>query len=185
MVVHQLTSSLVPARRFDRPTHRGGNFAARRYLYACHHRFVNGYESTDQVREIVPVPPMEMKGNGTVLEHPTTPSASEEQPCPVSTSRQFAGRSRWSRCWTCSASSPRHDRGCSGMEAVRCTPPRRAIAARSPVNVALGCYYCHGCRSHGNQLELWAAATKLPLHQPAIDLCHRLGRDVPWIRRWR
>ena len=52
------------------------------------------------------------------------------------------------------------------------------------VNVALGCYYCHGCRSHGNQLELWAAATKLPLHQAAIDLCHRLGRDVPWIRRW-
>ena len=92
---------------------------------------MNGYESRDQVRGIVPVPPMEMKGNGTVLEHPTTPSASEEQPCPVSTSRQFAGRSRWSRCWTCSASSPRHDRGCSGREAVRYTPPRRAIAARS------------------------------------------------------
>ena len=91
----------------DRPKHRGGNFAARRNLYACDHRFVNGYESTDQVRGIVPVPPMEMKGNGTVLEHPTTPSASEEQPCPVSTSRQFAGRSRSSRCWTGSASSPR------------------------------------------------------------------------------
>jgi hypothetical protein len=91
---------------------------------------VNGYESTDQVRGFVPVPPMEMKGNGTVLEHATTPSASEEQPGPVSTSRQFAGRSRWSRCWTRSASSPRNDRGCSGREAVRCTPPRRAIAAR-------------------------------------------------------
>jgi hypothetical protein len=23
------------------------------------------------------------------------------------------------------------------------------------VNVALGCYHCHGCRSHGNQLEPW------------------------------
>ena len=52
------------------------------------------------------------------------------------------------------------------------------------VNVALGWYYCHGCRSHGNQLELWAAATKRPLYQAAIDLCDRLGRDVPWIRRW-
>ena len=52
------------------------------------------------------------------------------------------------------------------------------------VNVALGRYSCHRCRSQGNQLELWAAATKLPLHQAAIDLCHRLGRDVPWIRRW-
>jgi DNA primase len=52
------------------------------------------------------------------------------------------------------------------------------------VNVALGRYFCHGCRSHGNQLELWAAATKRPLHQAAIDLCHRLGCDIPWIRRW-
>ena len=51
-------------------------------------------------------------------------------------------------------------------------------------NLAIGRYYCHHCRSHGNQLELWAAARKLPLHQAAIDLCHQLGRDVPWIRRW-
>jgi len=51
-------------------------------------------------------------------------------------------------------------------------------------NVAIGRYYCHHCRSHGNQLELWVAATKLPLHQAAIDLCHRLGRDIPWIGCW-
>jgi DNA primase len=52
------------------------------------------------------------------------------------------------------------------------------------VNVALGRYSCHGCRSHGNHLELWAAATKLSLHQAALDLCQRLGRDTPWIQRW-
>jgi len=52
------------------------------------------------------------------------------------------------------------------------------------VNVALGRYFCHGCRSHGNHLELWAAATKLPLHQAALDLCHRLGQEIPRIRRW-
>ena len=52
------------------------------------------------------------------------------------------------------------------------------------VNVALGRYFCHSCRSHGNQLELWAAARKLSLHQAALDLCHRLGHDIPWIRRW-
>jgi DNA primase len=52
------------------------------------------------------------------------------------------------------------------------------------VNVAIGRYYCHRCHSHGNQLELWAAATTLPLHQAAIDLCRRLGRDVPWVRGW-
>jgi DNA primase len=57
--------------------------------------------------------------------------------------------------------------------------PRRSFS----VNVAIGRYDCHRCHSHGNPLELWAAATKLPLHQAAIDLCHRLGRDISWIRR--
>jgi DNA primase len=52
------------------------------------------------------------------------------------------------------------------------------------VNVAIGRYFCHRCQSHGHPLELWAAATKLPLHQAAIDLCRRLGRDIPWIERW-
>jgi DNA primase len=52
------------------------------------------------------------------------------------------------------------------------------------VNVELGRYYCHGCRSQGNPLELWAAAKKLPVHQAAVDLCQRLGREIPWIRRW-
>ena len=59
-------------------------------------------------------------------------------------------------------------------------PSRRSFS----VNVAIGRYCCHRCESHGNQLELWAAATRLPLHQAAIDLCRRLGHDVPWIRRW-
>jgi DNA primase len=61
-----------------------------------------------------------------------------------------------------------------------CGAPRRSFS----VNVALGRYPCHRCHSQGNALELWAAATSLPLHQAAIDLCRRLGRDVPWIRRW-
>jgi DNA primase len=52
------------------------------------------------------------------------------------------------------------------------------------VNVAIGRYCCHRCHSCGNQLELWAAATRLPLRQAAIDLCRRLGRDIPWIERW-
>jgi DNA primase len=51
------------------------------------------------------------------------------------------------------------------------------------VNIAIGRYYCHQCHQYGNQLELWAAFTKLPLHQAVIDLCHRLDRDVPWIHR--
>lgn len=52
------------------------------------------------------------------------------------------------------------------------------------VNVDTRRYYCHQCRCYGNQLELWAAVTRLSLHQAAIDLCHALGREVPWIRNW-
>ena len=52
------------------------------------------------------------------------------------------------------------------------------------VNVSIGRYSCHRCHRRGNQLELWAAARRFPLHQAAVDLCHRLGCDVPWIRRW-
>jgi hypothetical protein len=52
------------------------------------------------------------------------------------------------------------------------------------VNVAIGRYFCHRCHSHGNQLELWAAVTKQSLYHATVDLCGRLGRDVPWIHRW-
>ena len=52
------------------------------------------------------------------------------------------------------------------------------------VNVEIRRYHCHKCKSKGNQLELWAAFTKLPLHPAMIELCRVLGRDVPWIRRW-
>jgi hypothetical protein len=34
-------------------------------------------------------------------------------------------------------------------------------------------------------LELWAAYIQKPLHPAMIDLCHALGRDIPWIYRWR
>lgn len=51
------------------------------------------------------------------------------------------------------------------------------------VNVASRRYYCHKCRSHGHQLELWVAFTQSKFHPAMIDLCHALGREVPWIRR--
>jgi DNA primase len=63
-------------------------------------------------------------------------------------------------------------------------PTSRRRRRSFSVNVEIGRYFCHGCHSRGNQLELWAAATKLPLHRAAIDLCHRLGREIPWIERW-
>jgi DNA primase len=66
-------------------------------------------------------------------------------------------------------------------------PLHGSSSARSrcfSVNVAIHRYRCHKCHSHGNQLELWAALTKRKLHPAMIDLCHALGREVPWIRRW-
>lgn len=52
------------------------------------------------------------------------------------------------------------------------------------VNVQTARYHCHKCGSNGNQLELWAAFNKLTLYDAAVDLCHALQRDVPWIKRW-
>jgi len=75
----------------------------------------------------------------------------------------------------------------SGMQWYGHCPLPECRSARGEsfsVNVALGRYCCHRCRSQGNALELWTAATKLPLHQAAIELCHRLGHAVPWIHRW-
>ena len=62
-----------------------------------------------------------------------------------------------------------------------CEPKHRRVFS---VNVARNCYYCHKCRSHGDQLKLWAEASNKPLHPATIDLCHQLGIQVPWIHRW-
>jgi DNA primase len=66
--------------------------------------------------------------------------------------------------------------------------PLHASTASRPrhfsVNVVIGRYRCHKCHSQGNQLELWAAFTKLSLYQAAIHLCQALGRKVPWVRHW-
>lgn len=60
------------------------------------------------------------------------------------------------------------------------SPHSRAFS----VNLREGRYYCHKCKSHGNQLELYAAVKDTAVYQAAVDLCRALGRDVPWIKRW-
>jgi len=52
------------------------------------------------------------------------------------------------------------------------------------VNLKTARFYCHQCGQHGNQLELWAAATKQPLYDAALELCERLSREPPWIHCW-
>jgi len=53
-------------------------------------------------------------------------------------------------------------------------------------DVPSGRYDCQGCRCRANPLELWARlgrTSRSPLYRAAADLCYRLRRDVPWIRR--
>ena len=82
----------------------------------------------------VPVPPIEIKGNGTALlpcHQPPQPQKRSKS-CRASTSTSFASRSRWSRYSTCSASSPASERATNGTEVVPCTNPRPLVLDASP-----------------------------------------------------
>ena len=59
------------------------------------------------------------------------------------------------------------------------TPASRSFAADASKNL----WHCFRCGAGGNVLDLWVAVTRQPLHAAVIDLCRRLGRDVPWLRR--
>jgi DNA primase len=50
-------------------------------------------------------------------------------------------------------------------------------------NIERNVYRCFHCGSSGNQLDLWAAATRQPLYQAAIELCEKFHRPVPWLPR--
>lgn len=60
------------------------------------------------------------------------------------------------------------------------SPGSRSFAA----NLRKHTFRCFKCGAGGNQLDLWAATSKLPLHSAARDLCQRLGIEAPEIRRW-
>ena len=61
----------------------------------------------------------------------------------------------------------------------RHSPQSRSFSAHLEKNV----YRCFHCRSAGNQLDLWAAATRQPIWEAAIDLCDKLHQPVPWLNR--
>jgi transposase len=50
------------------------------------------------------------------------------------------------------------------------------------VHLTKNVFRCFKCQAAGNHLDLWVAATRQPLYQAALDLCHRLHRPVPWLR---
>lgn len=59
----------------------------------------------------------------------------------------------------------------------------RATSVSFAANLDRNVWYCHAsaCGEGGNQLDLWVKLTGLPLHEAAIDLCKKLGRDAPWL----
>lgn len=56
---------------------------------------------------------------------------------------------------------------------------RRSRGRSFSANLRKNAYRCFHCGSQGNQLDLWAAATRQPLRQAAIDLCEKLHHPVP------
>jgi DNA primase len=58
-------------------------------------------------------------------------------------------------------------------------PRSRVFAAHLEKQV----WHCFHCGAHGNALDLWLAVTKQPVYAGALELCRRLGPEVPWLPR--
>ena len=78
-----------------------------------------------------------------------------------------------------------HER--SGNQVRGGCPVHRSCFGRSrsfSANLDENVYRCFNCGSSGGTLELWAAVHGTSVYDAAIDLCERLGIEVPWVRRW-
>jgi DNA primase len=58
---------------------------------------------------------------------------------------------------------------------------RSATSRSFAAHLGKSAWHCFRCGAGGNALDLWAAITHQPLHAAVLDLCQRLGRDVPWL----
>jgi hypothetical protein len=67
-------------------------------------------------------------------------------------------------------------------------PLRQCVSSdrhRFSANLTRNQFQCFSCGAKGGQLELWAAITSdQSIYNATIDLCLRVGIEVPWIRRW-
>jgi DNA primase len=57
------------------------------------------------------------------------------------------------------------------------SPRSRSFAA----HLQRHCWRCFRCGAGGNALDLYAAATRLPLYEASLELCRRLGLTPPWL----
>jgi DNA primase len=56
---------------------------------------------------------------------------------------------------------------------------RSATSRPFAAHLGKNAWHCFRCGAGGNALDLWTAVTRQPLHAAVLDLCQRLGRDVP------
>jgi len=75
--------------------------------------------------------------------------------------------------------------GRSGVQVRGPCPIHKSTRPRSRIfsaNLDRNIYQCFkaSCGSKGNQLDLYAAVTGLPLYEAATQLCNKLHLDVPW-----
>lgn len=61
------------------------------------------------------------------------------------------------------------------------SPRSRSFAA----HLGKGLWHCFRCGAGGNVLDLWVQVTGQNVYDATLDLCRRLGRDVPWLRHPR
>jgi DNA primase len=58
---------------------------------------------------------------------------------------------------------------------------RSATSRSFAAHLGKNAWHCFRCGAGGNALDLWAVVTRQPLHVAVLDLCQRLGREVPWL----
>jgi DNA primase len=57
------------------------------------------------------------------------------------------------------------------------SPTSRSFAVHLGKNV----FHCFRCGLAGNAVDLWALWTRQDVYAAVLDLCQRLGQDVPWL----
>ena len=73
----------------------------------------------------------------------------------------------------------------TGSQVRGACPLHESAAAKSrvfSVHLAQNTFQCFKCKATGNQLDLWAAATKQPIYKAAMDLCARLDQLPPVLK---
>ena len=62
---------------------------------------------------------------------------------------------------------------------------RRSASRSFAAHLGKNVWHCFACGTGGNALDLWVALTGQPVYTAVVDLCARLGQEVPLLPRRR